>query len=317
MNVTKNRQSNDNILRMAKAAFPDKRVLGIKELDDGFCNVTYDVSFEDGSESILKISAADKSGNTSNEINLMSAETKAMKLVRGQGAVRTAEVQYYDTSRKICSSDYFFMGKIHGDNYHMVKEQLPEDTVEQINKEIGEISRRLTEITNSEFGFLGDSRRFGSLYEFTEEMLKNLLHDAKQKNVDIVYREEDFLEGLEKDRSAFAGIMPATLVHWDMWEGNVFVHDGHVSGIIDWERAMWGEAFMDDRFRYHSRNGSFLAGFGQTSFTENERKRIRWYDIILYLTMMIEVYYREYETESQYFWAKEKLMTVWSDHALF
>ena len=72
---------------------------------------------------------------------------------------------------------------------------------------------------------------------------------------------------------------------------------------------------MDDRFRYHSRNSSFLTGFGRISLNDDEMTRIRWYDIILYLTMMIEVYYREYETESQYFWAKDKLMTVWSNAA--
>ena len=44
---------------------------------------------------------------------------------------------------------------------------------------------------------------------------------------------------------------------------------------------------------------------------------VKIYGIILYLTMMIEVYYREYETESQYFWAKDQLMTVWSDDAPF
>ena len=32
---------------------------------------------------------------------------------------------------------------------------------------------------------------------------------------------------------------------------------------------------------------------------------------------MIEVYYREYETESLYFWAKDQLMTIWSDDASF
>lgn len=142
-------------------------------------------------------------------------------------------------------------------------------------------------------------------------MLTNLIHDAKQKNVDIIYRAEDFLERLERDKTVFDGIRTATLVHWDMWEGNVFVDHGYVSGIIDWERTMWGEAFMDDRFRYHSLNKSFLTGFGQTSFSDDELKRIRWYDIILYLTMMIEVYDREYETEDQYFWAKDKLMAVY------
>ncbi len=317
MTVTKNRQSEDTLIRMAKAAFPDKRVSGIKELDDGFCNVTYDISFIDGSESILKIAAAGRSGNLSNEINLMRAEVEAMKLVRDRRAARVAEVLYYDTSREICSGDYFFMEKIQGRNFNIEKAQLPESTVEQIHREIGVISRRLSEITNSEFGFLGDKRRYRSLYDFTRVMLENLLHDAERRNVDIVYRAKDFLNRLEKDKPAFDGIMPATLVHWDMWEGNVFVHNGHVSGIIDWERAVWGEAFMDDRFRYHSRNKSFLAGFGKTSFTGDEIKRIRWYDIILYLTMMIEVYYREYETEDQYFWAKDKLMAVWSDDASF
>ena len=29
-------------------------------------------------------------------------------------------------------------------------------------------------------------------------------------------------------------------------ERKCFVKEKHVLGIIDWERAMWGEAFMDD-----------------------------------------------------------------------
>ena len=64
---------------------------------------------------------------------------------------------------------------------------------------------------------------------------------------------------------------------------------------------------MDDRFRMHNRGKHFLEGFGQTLFAEDELIRLRWYDIILYLTMMIEVYYREFEDEGQYFWAREML----------
>ena len=127
---------------------------------------------------------------------------------------------------------------------------------------------------------------------------------------DILYDGQTLLDQLEKDKGAFEEVKKASLVHWDMWEGNVFVKDGRVSGIIDWERAMWGEPFMDDRFRMHNRDKNFLEGFGQTSFTENELKRLRWYDIILYLTMMIEVFYREFEDKGQYFWAREMLEKV-------
>ena len=55
---------------------------------------------------------------------------------------------------------------------------------------------------------------------------------------------------------------------------------------------------------------SFLAGYGIHSFTENEKRRLRWYDVILYLTMMIEVFYREFEDKGNYYWTKNLLTQV-------
>ena len=141
------------------------------------------------------------------------------------------------------------MEKLQGKNYCFAKDKLPENAVSKINEEIGIISKQLTQIRNDEFGFLGDTKRYSSLFEFTKIMLTNLIKDAEQRDIDIVYHGENYLKQLDNDRIAFEGISPATLVHWGLWEGNVFIDNGHVSGIIDWERALWGEAFMDDRFR--------------------------------------------------------------------
>lgn len=308
--ITKNRQSDDTISRMAKVAFPDKQVTEIKELTEGMCNVTYSIAFSDGSESILKVAAKDRSGNTSNEVNLMRAEVAAMKLVAEKCSFKVADVQYYDTSNTICDGNYFFMEKLEGDNFHFVKEKMSEEEISAIGKELGKISRELSTIQNPDFGFLGEDTRYDSLFAFVKQMLTNLISDAERRNVDILYDDRTLLDQLEKEESAFREVKKASLVHWDMWEGNVFVIDGHVSGIIDWERAMWGEPFMDDRFRMHNRDKYFLEGFGQTSFSEDELKRLRWYDIILYLTMMIEVFYREFEDKGQYFWAREMLEKV-------
>ena len=308
--ITKNRQSDETITGMAKKAFPDKTVVKIKELTEGMCNVTYHVVFDDGSESILKISAENTAGNTSNEINLMSAEVRAMRLVSGKCSFKVAEVQYYDCSRTVCSGDYFFMEKLPGENYAFLKDKLPESIIKELNREIGRISRELTAITNTEFGFLGDERRYRSLFEFVKTMLTNLLSDARKKDIDIGYDEQRLSEALDSEKECFDGVQSATLVHWDMWEGNIFVSQNRVSGIIDWERALWGEPFMDDRFRKHNRNDDFLEGFGLHSFSESDLKRLRWYDIILYLTMMIEVFYREFEDQRQYRWAKEMLLNV-------
>lgn len=307
MAITKNRQSDETVSRMAKKAFPDKKISGIKELTEGMCNVTYDISFEDGSSCILKIASKDKRGNTSNEVELMKAEITAMKLVLQKCSFKVADILYYDDSNTICDGHYFFMEKLKGNNFFTVREEMPEDKIAVIDKEIGIISRELTEVRNPGFGFLGEDKRYDTLYEFVKHMLTNLISDAKRKDIDILYDERTFTDLLEKDRDAFASVTDASLVHWDMWEGNVFIKDGHVSGIIDWERALWGEPFMDDRFRMHNRRKDFLEGFGQMSFSEDELTRMRWYDIILYLTMMIEVFYREFEDKGQYYWAKEML----------
>ena len=182
MVITKNRQSNETIFGMAKMAFPDKQVEKIKELPEGMCNVTYDITFEDGSESILKIAAKDRRGNTSNEVNLMRAEINAMKLVVENCSFKVADVQYYDTSNTICDGNYFFMEKLEGDNFFSVRKDMSEEEIAIIDTEIGKISRELSNIQNSEFGFLGEDTKYHSLtgHVFPSQSPASPLHCQRQ-----------------------------------------------------------------------------------------------------------------------------------------
>ena len=55
------------------------------------------------------------------------------------------------------------------------------------------------------------------------------------------------------------------LVHWDLWAGNVFVKDGKITGITDFERALWGDPLMEHYFRMITepkRPEAFLRGYG-------------------------------------------------------
>ena len=83
------------------------------------------------------------------------------------------------------------MEKLQGKNYCFAKDKLPENAVSKINEEIGIISKQLTQIRNDEFGFLGDTKRYSSLFEFTKIMLTNLIKDAEQRDIDIVYHGEN------------------------------------------------------------------------------------------------------------------------------
>ena len=196
--LTKNRQSDSIINEMIKKAFPEKTVAGIKELTEGMCNVTYNITFSNGEECILKIAAKDTTGNTSNEICLMAAEVRAMQLVKEHCSFKVADVLAYDCSRTICDGDYFFMEKLPGSNYTFIKETLPEEVKREIAREIGEISRQLCSITNPQFGFLGDEKRYDHLSDFVQTMLQNLISDGQKKEVDLGCDARQLLEEFEK-----------------------------------------------------------------------------------------------------------------------
>lgn len=312
MAITKNHQMTENIRRMAKAAFPCKTMESSIELTEGMCNAAYLVRFTDGSSSVLKIAAWKEQGRMSNEVNLMQAEVTAMKLVQKSGRVKVAEVQYYDTSKTLCSGDYFFMETLEGQSFISAAENYTEEEKQVIYYEIGQAERQITSIPGEAFGLLGDeNHRYDTLFPFLYRLILNVLSDAEKKQVEIGVPAEEILSRLEKDKSLFDQVKQPVLVHWDMWEGNIFVKDGHISGIIDWERALWGEALMDDRFRRHTRNAEFLKGYGKESFTETEMRRIAWYDVYLYLTMMTEGSYREYEDDGQYQWVKPLFEASW------
>lgn len=313
MAITKNKQTDEKIIEMAKAAFSNKGIPEIQELTEGMCNTAYKLTYEDGFETVLKISASTNDGFMTNESNLMEAEVRAMKLVKDNTSIKVAEVYKYDTSRQLCGGDYFFMERLEGTSWISVMDKLGEEVNSRLRMEVGKLQKQLLEIKGNKFGLLGDDEhQFDSLYEFMHFLINNVLEDAEKRNVVIGVPKTEILAKLKHDKVLFDSIKIPTLVHWDMWEGNIFVKDGQISGVIDWERAMWGEPFMDDRFRYHSRNKDFLNGFGIEELSAEELRRIYWYDILLYLTMMTEVTYREYDDDGQYQWVKPMFDDVWN-----
>ena len=297
MSITKNHQSSETLHALAAAAFPDKQVRAITELTEGMFNAAYRIDFMDDSASILKIAAASEEGLLSNEINLMQAEVNAMELLRGHGVPFVPAVQFSDFTRTLCSGTFFFMEVMPGRSLSSCKQELSEETISTVMREVGQFQRLTTDFHSTHFGLAGDKRRFGSLHALVQYMFSNVLGDAARGGVSFAFTPDMLLARLKRDRACFNLVTTPSLVHLDMWDGNIFVHEGHLSGVIDWERALWGDPFMDDRFRSQSQHPAFLESYGKTSFTPAEKRRLLWYDVFLYVTMLTECHYRQYHPE--------------------
>lgn len=312
MGITKNRKTHQELLTLAEIAFPDRKAAAVTELTEGLFNAAYRFGFADGTASILKIAAATKEGLLSNEINMMRAEVAAMELARRQGLPYVPQVQYSDFSCTVCDGTFFFMECMPGVSLNSCKEQLPADALADIHREIGRLQRRMAEIHGESFGLLADENRFDTLYELVVYLFRHVLGDAAKKSVDLGVSAEEILSMLEEDRHIFGQVRVSSFVHWDMWEGNILVEDGRVTGVIDWERAMWADPLMDDRFRRHTRSMAFLEGYAQTAFSPDEQRRILWYDLFLFTTMYVECFYRQYQENTGFVnWIQSERKLAW------
>ena len=311
MSITKNRQSLENLHALCAAAFPGREVVSITELTEGMFNAAYRVAFADCA-SVLKIAAADASGLLSNEANMMQAEVAAMRIAQEHSLALVPRVQFSDFSKTICSGNYFFMECLPGRSLHSCREELTESQIAHVMHQVGVFQRQTANICGEAFGPLGLEQRFPTLHGLMRYLFANVLRDAEKRSIDLQLSHEAILAQLDADEPLFTQVTTPSLVHWDMWEGNIFVNDGELCGIIDWERAMWGEPFMDDRFRSHNQSAAFLVGFGHTTFTPDEKRRIAWYDLFLYLTMVTESFYREYEDiEGAISWLRPLVQDAW------
>lgn len=71
------------------------------------------------------------------------------------------------------------------------------------------------------------------MFDFVYYLISNVLSDARKKEIVIGVETGDILARLKRDRDVFDAVSRPTLVHWNMWEGNILVKNGQISGIID------------------------------------------------------------------------------------
>lgn len=270
------------------------------ELKEGWFNAAYSVRLSDGREVILKIAPTRDAEVLAYEKDIMTTEVATMRLVRENPAIPVPEIYYFDTAQDLCDSDYFFMEKLAGANYEHIKSSLPSEMQTQIDRRIGEIIREINGFTGTYFGYDGNSDLQGDNWKETFiKIVDSVLEDGRRKDADFGYSIDEIRAAVLKHAPSLEAVTTPWLVHWDAWDLNFFVKDGNVSGIIDFERALWAEPLMEAQFRALAFWGvsESMHGYGKTTLTHEEDVRCHLYTLHLALVMKTECYYRNYDTD--------------------
>lgn len=211
------------------------------------------------------------------------------------------------------TKEQILMEELEGTSFFTAKETMSEEECASINKQAGALLFQVNQIKGESFGhFCIKERQCETWFDAFYAMVSGVIADGISVGIEIGVSYDTVLKKLRVHKECFSEVTEPVLIHFDSWDGNIFVKDGKITGLIDWERALWAEGLMEDRFRFHSVNKDFLKGYGIGELTENQKIRCMWYDVYLYMIMMFEGAFRHYETDDQYKWVQGLFMQIWS-----
>ncbi|MFF1822045.1 phosphotransferase family protein [Kribbella sp. NPDC058245] len=151
-------------------------------------------------------------------------------------------------------------------------------------RELGAIIASLHEVVGTEgFGYPQLSLKDSWSKAFLG-MFDDVLADADRYDVTLPDRVS---RQLVTDRIALLdSVAVPTLVHFDIWDGNILVDDGRVTGLIDGERAFWGDPVAEfaSLSLFGDLDPDLLSGYG----ADVDRERLALYRVYLYLIMLVE-----------------------------
>jgi aminoglycoside phosphotransferase (APT) family kinase protein len=301
---TKNKKTRAELQAMVQRAFPGLTLAAaedaVTELKEGWFNVAYDLRLSDGRNVILKIAPPHSADVMTYEHGIMTTEVNAMRLVAAHPGIPVPHIYAFDTTLDLCDAPYFFMEKLKGVNYEHIRQTITPAEKAQIEREIGQIIHAVNTFEGSYFGYEGNPDLRASTWpEAFLKICDVLLADGQRKHAELPVPYETVQSLMHAHAAALAEVSQPRLVHWDAWDSNFFVAEGHISGILDFERAIWGDPLMEAQFRALAFGGitESLRAYGKTTFIPAEDVRNHLYTLYLALVMKIECYYRNYDTD--------------------
>jgi Ser/Thr protein kinase RdoA (MazF antagonist) len=288
-----------------------RRLVAFEELKEGYFNAAARLELDDGLRVVLKAAPPPGMPILRYERDILRVEVESLRLVGAQTGVPVPQVLAYDPSRRLLESEYFLMECLPGTPFHKLRPVCSAEQQEVVELEMGRLAREIGSLHGSAFGYFAQPTPAGvSWRECFAGMLQGVLQDGEVAGVGLPMTYAEMYGLLEAHFGVLETVTIPQLVHWDLWDGNVFVDPATyaITGLIDFERALWGDPLMEAIFRVPEPRGAYARGYGgELLGAPGATLRRSLYNVYLYLIMIIECTYRRYETDAQERWSRARL----------
>ncbi|MUT65208.1 phosphotransferase family protein [Paenibacillus sp. NEAU-GSW1] len=286
-------------------------ISSITELGDGWANMAYLIELADGQKVVLKAAPASGKKVMKTEMHTMRTEVEALRLAAGHSDIPVPRVLAYDPSCNDVAGEYFIMDLMKGTSLAKLRGELSEDDQTDVDRQLGKLNRAINSMKGERFGYFYDLGRHDSWKSFFQQMMDDVLTDGKEIGTELPVPYEEIEQLVAAHMDVMDDVTEPALVHWDLWDGNVLVDEGRVTGLIDFERAFWGDPLIEFYFGRFTGHPAFFEGYGHAPLTSSEKKRRALYDLYLDLLLIIECDYRGYENQDHIAWTKRNFVDAW------
>lgn len=283
-------------------------VAGVDELADGMYNAAYRVALDDGTQVVVKVAPPDDLPRLGYEDGLMRSEVSYYAHAAGRAPV--PEVLAEDFTRRLIDRDVILLSFLDGAPLQRIGRDLTALGRATVRAELGTAVARLHEVRGESFGYDrpdGDSLQGDTWSEAFGRIWDAAVADVIRYRVRIGPSEELLRSTVRRHRALLDEVSEPALVHFDLWDGNVFAdHDGdsaRLTGLIDGERMFWGDplaelvstSLFSDPVKDVAFNVAYArAGGREWTFDEDQRTRMALYDAYLCMLMLAEAVPRGY-----------------------
>jgi aminoglycoside phosphotransferase (APT) family kinase protein len=243
-----------------------ERIAAYQELTEGMFNAAYRVALADGRVCVLKAAPPPEVRVLRYEREILRTEVEVLRLVKARTAMPVPGVLFHDESCELLPSACFAMDFIPGEALHRLRASLSAEEQERIDQACGGYLRQMNAIGGEAFGlFTPSARRFPTWREAFDRLMVDILLDGEEAGVELPVGYAEMLALARRHYEALEEVTRPALVHWDLWDGNIFIDAAtrQVSGLIDFERALWGDPLMEVNFSAFTFNRAFLEGYRQ------------------------------------------------------
>ncbi|NUR72872.1 MAG: aminoglycoside phosphotransferase family protein [Hamadaea sp.] len=302
--ITKRRLTPDDIREFVRAGLGSAaEVVTHAEFTEGFYAAVYGVALADGRQVVLKVAPDPTLRQLRYEVDLMRTEIEFYERAASAG-VPLPRLWYADPD-----TGFMIMERLGGSLFSEAKKEMSAEEIRAVRRRIGELSARLNGVRGEFFGYpRRDGRtRSASWREAFQAIIADILADAEEFERDLTRPVSEVRALFERHGAALDVVTEPALVHFDLWDGNIFVRrdpDGWaIEGVIDGERALYADPILElvslITFCGEDEADAVVDGYLGRPLTDDEQLRLCLYRVYLWLILVVEPAVRRYPPEEE------------------